>query len=393
MKLKNYHQKRGFALITTLVLLSVVFIAVSGLLAITKTESRISRSQKESVQAYYVAEAGIQNAIWQIQHDDALSDDLDAGTLNHTWTSQNQLLNLRNISVTAQSTGPSRAEIIATGDVNEDQFSAQRIVKMKIFRGLASTESVLENFSIYSAGSTNVQNSTVNISGADLYSGGNQNYTNSTVNIPVNSLSSIGNYSNTNYPPAPDSIIQPGIDLTDLRNRANVTYTQPQFIDLIENGGDVDLPGPITFINGAFSISPADLKTNVTSVNITIHGLLVGNSIDSISTSAVIKGVTKTINFTILDDLGTASGMVSRTHTLISGSGNINIEGVIYAGNTITFSNTTNMVINGGVIGSSLTINSCTNLSITGNPDKIGELIGVVPTPSMIEIDHWEEEY
>ena len=103
--------------------------------------------------------------------------------------------------------------------------------------------------------------------------------------------------------------------------------------------------------------------------------------------------MTKTINFTILDDLGTASGMVSRTHTLISGSGNINIEGVIYAGNTITFSNTTNMVINGGVIGSSLTINSCTNLSITGNPDKIGELIGVVPTPSMIEIDHWEEEY
>lgn len=406
MKLKN-HQKRGFALITTLVLLSVVFIAVSGLLAITKTELRISRSQKESVQAYYVAEAGIQNAIWQIQHDDELSDDLDAGTLNHSWTSQNQLLNLRNISVTAQSIEPSRAEIVSTGDVNEDQFPAKRVVKMKIFRGLSSTASVLGNYSLYSAGATNVQNSTVNISGADLYSGGNQVYANSTVNASTNSLASIGEYINTNstvdadnifasnYPPAPSSIVQPGVDMNDLRNRANATYTLPQFKNLIKGGGNIDLPGPITFINGALNISPSHLNANVLSVTITVHGLLVGNSNINISTSDTVGGKAKTINLIILDDAGgdLPSGMVSRTHTLLKGKGTIDIDGVVYAGNTITFSNTQNMSVEGGVVGSSLTISSSTNLTLNGDPDRIGELLGVVTTPSVIEIDHWEEEY
>lgn len=404
MKLKN-RQKRGFALITTLVLLSVVFIAVSGLLAITKTESRISRSQKESVQAYYVAEAGIQNAIWQIEHDDELSTALDDGTLNHTWTSQNQLLNLRNISVTAQSIEPSRAEIVATGNVNEDQFPAQRVVKMKIFRGLASTESVLGNYSLYSANSLIVQSSSVNITGGDSYAGERQRYTNSTVNANENSLASIGDYININstvnadnifarnYPPAPSPIVQPGIDMTDLKNRANATYTPTQFRNLIKNGGNIDLPGPITFINGSLNIGVGALNSNVTSVTITVHGLLVGNSNINISTSDTVNGQYKTINLIILDDVATSSGMVSRTHTLISGKGAIDIDGVVYAGNTITFSNTQNMSIEGGVVGSSLAISSSTNLTLAGDPDRIGELLGEVATPSVIEIDHWEEEY
>ena len=65
-------KKRGFALATTLVLLGVVLIGAGSILTISRIEARISRSQKESLQAYYVAEAGVQNAIWQINHDQGL---------------------------------------------------------------------------------------------------------------------------------------------------------------------------------------------------------------------------------------------------------------------------------------------------------------------------------
>lgn len=399
-------KSKAFALATTLVLLGVVLIGASTVLSVSRIESKISRSQKEGIQAYYVAEAGIQYAIKKINSDSTLSDALQANTLDTSLTLTDKLAILRDLTVNLKSISPGRAEITSTGKVREDVYAAQRVVKVEIFQGLASTESLLGNNSLFGNDGISVQSSSINITNSDLYVGGDQDYVDSTVNAPDSTLSSTGEYLSEdstitaetvmadNYPPEPEPIDQPGLDFSDLLDQADAVYTTNQFRNLIKAGGTVDFPGPITYINGGvMNFVPSDLNNGVTSVNIIIHGLIISNSNFNITTSATVGGQLKTINLTVVDDTGGASGLVSRSHISLSGSGTIDIDGVVYAGNTFTLANSSGASFDGGIIAKSLNFNSATNVTINGDPDRVGELIGVVTTPSMIQIDHWEEEY
>lgn len=402
----NFTKEKGFALATALILLGVVLIGSANIISIGRIEARISRSQKESIEAYYVAESGIQNAIWQLNHDNSLNQDFDDGDLNFTWNFDNKISNLRDVEVTIQSIAPGRAEIISTGLVNEDRYPAQRVVKVEIFKGPSSTESVLGNNSLFGNDGITVQNSSLTISETDILVNGDQDYVSSTVDADSRTLASVGDYTATNstvtsgtisadnYPPAPDPITQPGIDFNYYANNANATYTTTQFRNLIKSGGTVDFTGPITYITGGvMNLSPADLNGNIDSVNIVIHGLLVSNSNLTIITSQIVRGTLKTINLTVLDDAGGPSGLISRTHTSLSGNGTIDIQGTVYAGNTFTLSNTDGATFDGGIIAKSLNFSSANNVILIGDPDRVTEIIGIVPSPSVIQIDHWEEEY
>lgn len=54
----------GYALATILILLGVAMFSGAAIVTVSTLESKISASQKEGLDAYYVAEAGIESSLW-----------------------------------------------------------------------------------------------------------------------------------------------------------------------------------------------------------------------------------------------------------------------------------------------------------------------------------------
>lgn len=397
-------QKRGFALATTLVLLAVALIGMGGLLTISRIEARISRSQKEGVQAYYVAEAGAQRAIWEIKNDPELLNHLDEGTLNESFNYQNQIANLRDIEIVVASIEPGRAEIVATGKVREDRFPAQRIVKVEIFRG--ATESALGNIGLYSRSDSDFYGSdNFTVQNGDIYAGNNEMFTSAGATIGGQILA-INDYTAqnsriisqgiqaANYPPAPAVVDMAGVDFDGLRAAANTYYTNNQFKQLIRAGGTIELPGPITFVEGGINIATGQLQQGQRTLNLIVHGLLVvSGNFHFLTPSAPGPW---DLDFQVLDDTGGASGIIVSNNVIISGRDNpMSIDGVLYASRAIRFVDTGSLTINGGIIGGSFNDNTSDNVNLTVDPVKIGEVIGFIGgnEPSTLQINHWEEEY
>lgn len=405
MKLKA---KKGFALATTLILLGVVLIGVSGLLSVAKIEARISRSQKESVQAYYVAEAGVQNAIWQIKNNNDYFEDLDDGTLDETFTSSNQIMNLRDISIHAQSTEPGYAEIAATGLVNEDRYPAQRLVKIKIFRG--AKVSAIENAALYSAfglslfgtqnfvinnGHSYGRNSQVHRFSSGAISGkiqSRRDYLNFRSQITHQGIEA------ANYPPQAINIPMPGIDFDQLKQAAktnNTYYTEAQWCNLLGSGETVNLPGPITFID-SFDVYVGPLLSCVYNhgrvLHLIVHGLLVVNGGFHFFSPSVQSSWD--LDFQIYDDRNGPSGIIVRRDFSIVGQAEpLLIEGIVYAAGEIRLIDTENLTVTGGIVTNDFIDIASDNLIINNDQEKIAEMIGYSENPSTLEINHWEEEY
>jgi len=128
-------KNKGTVIIITLLILGVLLILGSYFLTFTLTESRISKSQEVATQAYYLAEAGINEAIWKLKNEwesDFTSQD--------NWTASfSRVFGDGSYEVTIQKSSPGRAEIksISTLSVSGGR-TAKRVVKTMVFRALAS---------------------------------------------------------------------------------------------------------------------------------------------------------------------------------------------------------------------------------------------------------------
>jgi hypothetical protein len=169
-----------------LMLLSAYF------LSFTLTESRISKSQTVGTQAYYLAEAGINKAIWKLKFDDTTSDgdqpwktcfvatdsecsDGRSSDCNATWTASfttntDSLISNSTITVTIQSPKCAEGEITAISSIALGEGkTAQRIVKTKVIRDLGSLTVDSPVFSGSPSGETTIKNSVVNIYNGNIY--------------------------------------------------------------------------------------------------------------------------------------------------------------------------------------------------------------------------------
>lgn len=415
MKLMKLKTNEGFALATTLILLGVVLIAVSGLLAIAKIEARISRSQKESVQAYYIAEAGVQNALWQIRNDTDLQNQLNLGTLDESWQSEDQILNLRDIRVTARSTEPGRAEIIATGLVNEDQYPAQRLVKVQIFRGVTQDqpESILGQLGLYGSSTvTLIGTQELAVNGGDVYGGSYldlwwaQGAVDGKFKTKGDFINRYGRSNVTNqgvearnFPPPAQDVPMPGVDFASLRAAANQILTAQEFRDLVRVGGEVHLPGPITFIDGNVTINAGWFMGQNRTMHLIVHGLLVIDGNFHFYIPSVPNAWN--LNLKVVDDTNGPSGIISSRNIVFLGRSNpFLIDGVVYATQTLGFADVKNLFINGGVVARDFYDLSGDNVTVNTDQARLGEMFGFVDNggneegrPSTLEVSHWEEEY
>lgn len=390
--------------------MSLVLFLSLYLLDFTLTEDRISRSQAWGAKTYYLAEAGIQDMVWKLKNDAAYKQSFET---NPAWTASFSRANPfgagnGSYTVTITNTSLAHGIITSTGTINiGNGKTSQRIVKTYVYRALGQS-GVKDNCG-FADGDINISYSIVNFHDGSAYSNNVFDINGaSTVNIDTD-LNATGNYlesqsstvsvggsiHSANNPPAATPITMPAVDFdsaspNSYKNRATAYYTSAQFDTLMQNNQNLTLPGPITYVDGDIDIKGAQ--------NLTVNGLLVAGR-DLIVGHSLCRGWRCGSNsITTNHTAGQAAGlMAKRKINFESWTGNININGVIYANDQLSilsFPLGFSFNATGGLISRKLTITSVWQpININYNNEILAEALGATEFSPVITVEHWEEEY
>lgn len=182
---------RGVIVIIAFLMLLVLLILGTYFLNFILTELRISRSQEVAAKTYYLAEAGIDEAIWKLKNDGITldgdpawkNDFIDAsknpdGNGNY-WSasfSRSDLTSNGSYTVTIQNSAVARGQIISIARFNlAGGKIAQRVVKVSVFK---ATGSQTGNSSFFSGGTSeniDIQGSKIRINGGNVFCNNNLN--------------------------------------------------------------------------------------------------------------------------------------------------------------------------------------------------------------------------
>lgn len=181
--------ERGVALIIAVLTLGILLLLGIYFVRFTLTEFRISKSQKVASQAYYLAEAGINQAIWKLKYDEygTITDgDLPWATCfvsstdpcppcNTTWTASfiqntDSLIPNSTIAFSIERTPCGEGRITATSTIDlGGGRTAQRVVKTKVHKATASLTADSPVFAGSPSGETKIDDSTMNIYNGNMF--------------------------------------------------------------------------------------------------------------------------------------------------------------------------------------------------------------------------------
>lgn len=173
--MKNIFQEKGVALIISVLILGLLLILGAYFLTFTLTESRISRSQIIATQTYYLAEAGINEAIWKLKNDPEWKSNFEEEPTCYNWSANFSRNNLffpnSSYQVQIQNFDCARGQIIATSTL--ETFSgkiAQRVVKTKVFKAIGSLTGDSAVFSGGTSENIDISSSILNLYDGNLFS-------------------------------------------------------------------------------------------------------------------------------------------------------------------------------------------------------------------------------
>jgi hypothetical protein len=391
--MKRLPSKPAYALATILILMGVTLFGVGSLITVSSLESKISRSQQEGTKAYYVAEAGADDALWRLNNETTYSDALRNGTLNTSYSVTDKPAAGQGFTVTFNSTAPYYGEVLVVGYSDNGSFRSERRVSTSVFQGPTSSPTGNNGFML--GGALNINNGSSNIilHDGDIYSAGSINFNNATINAGNNKIKTSGSYNNnnatitsggiesSNQPPAPVSATVPGFDFTHYSTNNTVKYTATQFTNLLSSGSTINLPGPITYVNG-----DVVLNSNARNKTLNITGMLIING--NFTASNAANGLT--VN--VIDPGNGQSGIFIR-QSFTNTVGTWNIDGVLYASGNMNFNNTQQITIHGAILaGGSISMNTGLQLELYYESLHPAATFGA-GSPLSVGVQHWEEEY
>lgn len=397
------HQPKGFLVILAVIIVTMLLLLAFYFLDFINTDIKITASHQLATKTYYLAEAGIHEAMWKLTYDPDWHNSFITDPDWQASISRNGVFEASDsYSVSVRNTDLARAEIIATSTIATVGQTSRRVVKTLVYKSLNPFLEELVSF--YSMDSIKLRGSVLNINDSNLYSFDKMNLSFfSTLNVDgdVSALGNIniawgsninaGSIAAGNYPPMPEEVAMPEIDfdsdnVNSYLSRADTVYTQSQFEHLIKDDPSLEFNG-ITYVQGNVNLNKGD--------SLVVNGILVmdGNfTIGSIGSPFWKANPTISIN----QIGGNPCGLLSkRSITFGDFSDTANLNGLIYAGNTFKVSNSTySLTINGGVIAYSIDLNSLWQpLTINYNQSIVSQAIGSTETSPVINIEHWEEEY
>lgn len=444
--------QKGAIIIIVFIMMVVILLLSTYFLSFSLWEKRISSSQQSANSAYYIAESGINEAIWKLKNDHSIGDgdsawaddfiDEAKNPEGGPYWSSSFTHNFSNATyvVTIQNTQRGAGDIVSTARVPIGNGKyAQRIVKVAVFRALASPIGNRAMFTGGASGDMAISSSNISIFNGDLFSGNVFNISSSNLNVADNpdteelegqvfSHNNIIQSSTTinstaicaknictqncadyeeeseSCPSASNDVPLVDFDSSEassFKSRAQAAQNLNQcqilcngspcstkcvlspneFSNLFKGVSSVTINSKITFVTGNIDISSKTLVVN---------GVLIGEQDANISSSNI------TIN---QPDVESPSGLLVERKINIS-STVLNMTGIIYSCDQMNMSSSSGS-ITGAILARKIAFSTLSSLNITLNNDIIlyglGYIINgepVIPTYSpVITIDHWEESY
>lgn len=392
----------GFVLIVVTVVLAALLFLGSYFLEQSTAEIRISGSENAASKAYYLAEAGANEAIYKFKNDSAWKTKFLNGTLANDTVTRSAVFDANGgYTISATSAGDALADIVVTATYNVGGQQAKRVIKSRFTR--ATNPADTWGQSMYGGDTSTQQNGNVTVSRTCTVTGGtlqaNQNFkvTNHATltvnsakvqannNIIVNGGGSLALNDSTQTEHVP-TVGMPQLDFdsssgTSLKNRADQTYTAAAFAALPSG----------TTLNGVTYVTGNATWTNK---NLTVNGILAASGDITLSLSSAYS---VTIN-----SASGGSGLLGKNNINATVTdANLNINGLVYAVKDLVIiakSNPT-LAVQGGILGFHLQVGdndntgSCTityDQALASGP--LDPVYNGSESP-IIEVNHWEEEY
>ena len=401
------NEQEGFLLISSLVILSVMIIIVSFYLNAIIQQLRVFDIVDTSPQTYYLAEAGIQEAIWKLQNDASWKNSFETQVnWSDSFTRVDALTAGSSYEVSVENVTYANALITATSTIGVRGTNAQRVVKVNVFKALNTepidASSMFANDTIKGVGSDVVvnnggifANSDIDLSLFSTWSTPGQARAVDDIDVSITSSLSAGEgiFDQSN-PPIPEAILMPQIDFdsddsTSYKSRADQVYTSNQFKTLLDDYPTTSLTG-ITYVTGNVFIKKGD--------DLTINGVLVADGSISIGNGFSFdwNPAVLTVNNVATT---TPSGLLSKKNITIGGfNSQVIVDGLIYAGGTFTIKDgiTQNVTtdITGAIIAQDIEIViSWEPTTVELEQAFVNATIGEPLFSQILFINHWEEEY
>ncbi len=446
---KNF-QEKGVILIVSVLILGVLLTLGAYFLTFTLTESRISKSQIAGIQDYYLAEAGVNEAIWKLKNDPVWKSNFETPPGCYNWSANfsrsNTLLPNSSYQAQIQNSDCARGQIIATSSLNLALGkAAQRVVKIKVLKAYGSLTGEGAVFSGGASENIDINASVINVYDGNLFSNHNLDIKwlsdvnvfdnpeteilegkalaadnlnvswNSTLDATATCAENIcqGNCTEEGCPPVQISMPMVDFDSGDAnsyKSKASTTgsiYTDAKFADLlwqVGQDGTLTLNNEVTYVTGSI-----DLKGGR---RLVINGTLVADGTINIGEVNCWSNKGQKhcgYNRITINDpgVGKPSGLLTKgkiNFGLYSSFQNINITGLIYANDEARLVSVPwSFTINGGILARKIAITSAwAALNIYLDNSIILEGLwggskppgGTTPPYSpVVTIEHWEESY
>lgn len=401
----NFKNKKGFLLISSLFILSSMIIVVSFYLSAVTQEIRVSQIVRAAPQAYYLAEAGIEEAFFKLQNDASYKNSFETDdSWSAAFTRSDSIVPGGSYTVTIANTDIARATITATSTININNVQSQRVVKADVFKAINNIP--LNDIAAFASQDINSIGSNVQITGGNLFTNDDidlkffSNWTvdsdakaGKDINVSVSSDLDAVNIFDQSNPPIPEQTQTPQIDFdsddpSSFKSRADEIYTKQEFRDMLKDF-------PVLALNGIIYVTgDVHIKKGHT---LTINGALVSDG--SISVANGFSSEESSANLYVNKVGNDASGILSKKNITFGGfNANIDIQGLVYAGGNFRIQDgifqNVSVEITGGLIAQEMDVLVSWNpIQITYNNAHINEAIGAPLFSQVLFINHWEEEY
>lgn len=399
-KIRN--KKSGIVLIAALLIMVLLSALAAFFIGSMLAEFKIATSNRSGIVSFYVAESGIEEAIFKVKNDATVKAGFQSGTLNYNFSRNPYLVTGSSYDVLIQSLVPGEAEITSTGKLQAGILTAQRVVKTKLVK--ATNPDPAWDSALYGSRDIDIFGSAPDITG-DLYAANDIDvwgfsHVDVTGNVYAghnilvwlfSQLDVTGEKRAENYPPEPPNIEMPIIDFdsanpNSLKNLANQVYTQQQFKNLLNSNQNLTLNG-ITYVTGNI-----DLKQT----RLTVNGVLVADgNIDIGMTFPGWGNPNPTL--TVTHTGNEPSGIFAKSKIKMGvHARDISVDGLIYCLDEFrTFDFGNNLYINGGIIAGEVALrNLFSSITFNYDPSRIAPVLDLENEDSpAVQIEHWEESY
>ena len=427
-------------MIITFLALGTILLLGTYFLSFTISELKIAQSQELGTKTHSLAEAGIAEAVWKLQHDSSWSDNFSKEPGCHDWQAsferENHLFDKSSYLVSIENLECGRAVVTSTAKIfiSQEKFS-QRVVKVTLYKTTGDPVDVFAIFSGQLRPGTNIiieGGSEVLVKNGDVFSGHQVIVTGDSsleaegrilashqivqegqvialakcagnicdpeelcegecpadrVEIPAIDFDSAEN---------PNSLLnraqsaQDNLECEVLANSAAVSskcvFTSTEFRNLLRdvgNNGVLTLNNDVTYIIGRVEV-PA-------SRSLVVNGILVADGrVDIMGDSEVI----------VRDDNGNlAAGILTKDKIHFNENSQLNeFAGLLYSLDHIKMDNLAGQAkMRGAVMASNHVMIEGTNLEITLDSQVVNNVLYFTSHQDenfpIIAIEHWEEAY